>query len=337
MEQAAMSADAVLEIYGRDGQVRAVHKVAAWPLRIGRSPVCDVVIDDAHLAPQHAQIDWTDAGPQLQLLPSLNGGWLEGQALREGQAVDLPAAAQFQLGATQLRLRSSLDTLAEELPLSESERHAALPAPARRLVVLALALAWLAILGFDQWLSLNPGSPWIDYSSALLGPFMGLLAWAALCSLVTQLFRHRFPFALHMRRALIGAISLQFISVLLPALAYAFSWPLLLTLELVLTGIGFTALLWWHAVVVWPRAGRGLAVAFASLLLVSTGLTVAKRMDQQHWLGPAYMSQLPPPALRMVSPKPVKALIDELRPLEAQLARQARKDEDSASDEPDAD
>ena len=333
MDHAPVIADAVVEIYGRDGQVRAVHKVRAWPLRIGRSPSCDVVIDDPHMAAVHAILDWTDAGPQLQLLPSLNGGWLTGKSMVPGELTTLPAAALFQLGATTLRVRSSLDTLADELPLNVSDLSLRAQTLGQHALVPALALLWLGLLWFDQWLSLNPGSPWIDYSAALLGPFMGLLGWAALCSLVTQLFRHRFPFALHMRRALIGALGLHVSSILLPLLAYAFSWPRLLAVDVVLMGVGLTALLWWHAVVVWPRAGRALALAFGSLLLLSTGLTVAKRQDQQYWIGPAYMSQLPPPALRLVAPKPVDDLIDELRPLEAELAKQAHKDEDSVPEE----
>lgn len=313
---------AVIEILGRNGEVRAVHKVHAWPLTVGRSPRCDLVLDDAHLAPEHARLDWLDGQARLVLLPSLNGGRLGERRLQTGDALTLPPAEPFQLGATSLRLRSSLDPLPAELPLEQV-------GSAGRWLAPALALLWLGLLWFDQWANLNPGSRWTDYSAALLAPFGVLLCWVALCSLVTQLFRHRFPFGQHLRRALGGVTALHLSSMLLPTLAYAYSLPRLLALDAALFGIGVTALLWWHAVLIWPRAGRSLAWTFGGLLLLGTGLTVAKRQDQQYWLGPAYLSQLPPPVLRQVAPKPVDALIDALRPLEAQLATQAHRDDEA--------
>ena len=37
---------AVIEVLGRDGQVRRCHRVQAWPLAIGRSPDCELVLDE---------------------------------------------------------------------------------------------------------------------------------------------------------------------------------------------------------------------------------------------------------------------------------------------------
>ncbi|WP_144006703.1 FHA domain-containing protein, partial [Pelomonas sp. KK5] len=93
---------AVIEVLGRDGQVRSVHKIRRWPASIGRSPECDIVLDDAHMAPAHAQLQWNGAaeGPQLQLLPSLNGGWLGEHRLAAGASAALGGTALFQLGAT---------------------------------------------------------------------------------------------------------------------------------------------------------------------------------------------------------------------------------------------
>jgi pSer/pThr/pTyr-binding forkhead associated (FHA) protein len=72
---------AVVELLGRDGRPQLLQRVSTWPARIGRSPACEVVLDDPHLAAEHAVLDWTpEGGVQLRLLPSLNGGSLVGQA-----------------------------------------------------------------------------------------------------------------------------------------------------------------------------------------------------------------------------------------------------------------
>ncbi|WP_310384659.1 FHA domain-containing protein [Roseateles sp.] len=317
---------AVIEVLGRDGQVRQVQRLTHWPARIGRSPLCEVVLDDPHLAAEHASLQWGEAGASLLLMPSLNGGWMGERRLNAGDTAALGAAASFQLGASQLRWRSNAGALAPEQPLQQHQQRAAKVGSAW---VPALLVLWLGLLWFDQWSGLNPGAPWVEYSGAVLGPLVLILAWAALWSLLTQLFQHRFPFVTHLRRALIGVTGLHLVAVSLPLLAFALSWPRLLVLEALAFPCGVAALLWWHASLVWPRARRWLALAALSGLATLLVLTVARRQEQQYWLGPAYLSALPPPALRLVEPKSPQALIDALRPLEAELARQANKDNDT--------
>jgi hypothetical protein len=320
---------AVIEVVDRDGLARSVHKIQQWPARIGRSPRCEVVLDDGHLAAEHAELEWGDDGARLVLLPSLNGGWLGERRLQTGEAVALDGIALFQLGATQLRWRSAGAALAPEQPL---ERHQLrnVVTGAGRVWLPLLLLGWLALLAFEQWTGLNPGARLIDYSAAVLGPLAAVLGWAALWSLVTQLFRHRFPFSVHLRRVLVWMIVMQLLGALLPLLAYAFSWGRLMVLDDLLVPVGSALLLWWHASLVWPRARRALTLGLSLVLLLGLGLNVARRQEQQHWFGPNYLSALPPPVLRLAKPKPPAALIDELRPLQAELARQAKKDNEQA-------
>jgi hypothetical protein len=323
------SLQAVIEVLDRDGHVRAVHKVQQWPTRIGRSPGCDVVLDDGHVAAEHAELLLNDEGqPALRLLPSLNGGWLADRRLQGGDEAALRGPALFQLGSTQLRWRTAADAMAAELPMlahqqRRPKRHASwLP---------VLLLLFVAMLGGEQWLSLNPGSLWVEYAGAVLTPVGIVLAWAAVWALVTQLFQHRFPFATHLRRVLVGITAIQLMSWTLGLLAFSLSLPLLVAMDALIVPAAAAALLWWHASLVWPRAKRTLALVLAGLVIGGLLLTAARRQEQQHWFGPSYISVLAPPALRLAAPKPVDALIDELRPLQAELARQAAKDNDQPS------
>ena len=284
MMSATLNTTAVIEVLGRDGHVRTAHKVQRWPTRIGRSPSCELVLDDGHLAAEHAELRLTaNGGPALHLLPSLNGGWLGERRLQPGDEAALVGPVLFQLGSTQLRWRSAADALAAELPL-QAHQQRAVKRPAYWLP--ALLLLFVLLQAGEQWLSLNPGSPWVDYVSPVLGPLAVVLAWAAIWALVTQLFQHRFPFSVHLRRVLVGISSLQLLGWSLGLLAFAFSWPRLMVLESMLVPIGGVALLWWHSSLVWPRAKRTLALVLGGLLIGGLVLTAARRQAQQHWFGP---------------------------------------------------
>jgi hypothetical protein len=101
-----------------------------------------------------------------------------------------------------------------------------------------------------------------------------------------------------------------------------------MVLESLATPVGAAALIAWHARLVWPGARRTLNVGITALLLLGLGLQIGSRQEQQYVFGPPYLASLPPPALRVASPQPPEALIESLKPLKAELARQARKDND---------
>jgi len=318
---------AVVELLGRDGRAAQVQRVTRWPARIGRSPTCDIVLDDPHLAAEHAELHLdADGRARLRLLDSRNGGQIGKRRLASGEEALLPGGGAFQLAGSALRLRTSADRLApEHLLIADQARHWAL-----------LPLLLAALLGFqwlDRWTAVDPDARWVDYASSLLGPLAVLLAWAGLWSLASQIFRHRFPFTAHLRGALVAGVATQVLDWGLPALAYAFSWPRLLALESLSTPVAMAALVAWHAHLVWPGAQRVLNAGIAALLLLGLGLQVASRQEQQYIFGPPYLASLAPPALRVAAPQPPEALIDALRPLQAELAKQARKDNEGVADD----
>ncbi|MGN7872385.1 FHA domain-containing protein [Roseateles sp. 22389] len=328
--------DAVIEIVDRDGHCRETHKVRAWPLRIGRSPDCDLVLADPHLAGAHALLHWDDAGtdaapaasgPVLELLPSHNGGWLDGHRIAAGSRAAWPSSALLQLGTTRLRLRTSLDPLPAEKPMNRADepvRRDARPSWA----LPTLLAVWALLLWGSNWAANDGSATWVDTVSALLAPVGVALIWAALWALVTQLFRHWFAFGAHLWRALVATVAMQLFDLLLPLLAYMFNLPRLLALETLVMSVGAALLLWWHATVVWPRASRRLAVGIGAMCVVGLVLTVGRRTEQQYWLGPNYMATLPPPALRVATPQPVDSFIDGMARLEAPLLKQAEKRND---------
>ena len=328
----------IIEILDREGQVRAVFKptpdVEGATVRIGRSPACDIVLDDTHVAGEHAELRMTEQGIELVLLPSLNGGWIGEKRLVTGEAAALGAEAHFQLGATHLRWRSVDAPLTPEVPLAQHQHRTV---PRSLWWGPALILLWLGLTSLDRWLASDPGGKLIDYAWPLLGPLAAVLAWAAVWALVTQLFQHRFPFGKHLRRVVVWLCVMEGIDYLLPGLAYAFSLPRLSALSELIMPVAATFLIWWHASLVWPRAARSMAVAMVVLLALGLGLRMAQRTDEQHLFGPRYMSALPPPALRMVKPVPPEKLLEEMREMRGPLDKMAKKDSDAAAGPEDED
>lgn len=326
---AAAPVAAVVELLGRDGRAVLVQRVTQWPARIGRSPACDIVLDDGHLAAEHAELVATpEGGVRLRLLESRNGGSVAGRRLAAGEEAELPAGGAFQLASSSLRLRRASDALApEQLLIVQPTRHWAL--------VPALLLALLFFQWVDRWSALDPDSRWIDYASPLLAPLAFVLGWAGLWSLASQIFQHRFPFTTHLRRALLVLVVLQVLEWVLPAVAYAFSWPRLMVLEALATPVAVAALVCWHARLVWPGARRTLNIGIAAMLLLGLGLQVASRQEQQYVFGPPYLATLPPPVLRLAPTESPEALIESLKPLKAELARQAHKDNEGADEDTD--
>lgn len=318
---------AVVELLGRDGRASLVQRVTGWPVRIGRSPACDIVLDDGHLAPEHAELHRDANGAvRLKLLPSRNGGQVGRQRLAAGDEAPLPTGGVFQLAGCTLRLRTAADPLpAEHLLIVDKTRHWAL--------VPLLLLSMLFFQWVDRWSAVDPDARWVDYATPLLGPLAMVLGWAGLWSLASQLFQHRFPFTTHLRRALVVLVALQVLEWVLPVIAYSLSWPRLMVIESLSTSVAGAILVAWHARLVWPGARRILGGGLAVLLLLGLGLQVGNRQEQQYVFGPPYLATLPPPALRLASPQPPETLIESLKPLKAELARQARKDNEGAGDD----
>lgn len=340
---------AVIEVVDRDGHCRETHKVRSWPVRIGRSPDCDLVLADPHLAGAHALLHWDrgepaaersdesqdplasppSGGPVLELLPSHNGGWLDGRKLAAGSRAEWTSAALLQIGTTRLRLRTSLDTLPAEKPLNRDDEPVKRDARPGWALPALLGL-WVLILWGSNWAANDGSSTWVDTVSALLAPIGVALIWSALWALVTQLFRHWFAFGAHLWRALVATVAMQLLDLLVPLAAYMFNLPRLQALETLVMSVGAALLLWWHATVVWPRASRRLAVGIGAMCIVGLVLTVGRRTEQQYWLGPSYMATLPPPSLRVARPQPVDSFIDGMAKLEAPLLRQAEKRNDQS-------
>lgn len=291
---------------------------APLPLRLGRALQCDIVLDDPHLAAEHALLQVDAQGASLSLLPSLNGAVQGRRHWRAGEQLAWPSEGLLQLGHTRLRLRHAAAPLAPEKPMLHAPRW---------LGLLLLAALLFVLTAWDTWLGQDPGAPWMAYLAPVLGIGAVLVGWAALWALLNQLFQRRFPFALHLRKVMLFLLALLGCTELLPALAFIASAPWLLVPAKLLPILGGVALVYWHAREVWPRARRllGMVLLGGTLLWLVNGWT---RQDalQHRWREP-YLSTLLPPGLRAAPLRSVDALLTDAAALREALKEKAGQDE----------
>lgn len=320
---------ALVDVLDADGHTRHSHSVRAGPdgqarLRIGRALDADLVLDDPHLAAHHAELH-LDAQPEgrLHLLPSRNGARQGRQHHAAGAQLAWAHGADLHLGHTRLRLRHAAGALAPELA------HQA-PAPASHWGTWAplapLCVVLLLLMLGEAWLSAAPDASWTTLAWPTLGIGLAVAAWAGAWALVNQLFHRRFPFAQHLRLAVVALLVLAAVDYATAAVAYAFSWPALLVLEHwagVLIGL-FT--LWCHGRVVWPTHGRGTALMLLGGLAIFVAMGWQSKAQQQHRWQPLYNAALPPPALRVAPLRTPDALLQDAAALREELARKAKLD-----------
>ena len=169
---------ALIELLGRDGRVQHTVDVMRWPVTLGRSLANTVVLDDPHVAAQHASLMPDDQGRLcLQAGDSLNGVHLVMAAPRRRRQ-HLPAGARLllpgpgtvlQLGGQRLRLRLPADAIEAERPLAGTVRAG--PSLA------AVALLWFVVQALQRWIDLDPGADFTQWLPWVLGLPIGLAVW----------------------------------------------------------------------------------------------------------------------------------------------------------------
>jgi hypothetical protein len=327
---------ALIDRLDRDGHVLHSTPVYRWPFSIGRALDADLVLDDPHVAPRHAELTAQGGAVQLHLGETINGAMVGTRHVQSGEQIALATAQAWRVGDTRLRVRLASDPLAPELPLA---RHLALSAttPAVGLwrgVLLWLALALVAMLG-QQWLDNDPGTPASTYLSTTLAMVMGVSVWAMLWALGSKLFQGRLDYLVHLRLALRYSLVYLLVAAVLPVLAFVTGWAFLSRITDAAGMLVMGALIWAHLSQILPGHRRGLSISLASLFVCAVGLNVwLNEQRTGRVFSELYVTALPPPAWRLAPTQPTSALIDDARALKHRLDHQAHEDEDD--DVPDA-
>jgi hypothetical protein len=339
-----METIALIEWLDAEGQVRLVHRVHQWPVRVGRALDNDLVVDDPHVAAHHFTLQADEAAIEVANVPgqtphpvplslmvgsTINGVTRVSGDLRRhaqaGETLAVTGGQVLQCGGVNLRLRLPGEVLAPEVMLPPMRLHQPWLMP-------LLALLWLALLVVTQWIETQPGTAWLDAFIPVLAAPLVLVLWAAFWALLSKLFRGHFAFALHLRMALPWVLGLSLLEPLLHHAAFALSWPALSRVSTWLEVAGLCTLVWQHLATVLPKRRMHMAWACAlgfSLVSLYTGYSHQKK--QQRWFSQLYSSTISLPAMRLVPAVPVEAYVQTLQSLEGELSATAAKKDDEGS------
>jgi hypothetical protein len=350
---------ALIERLDDHGQVLQLHRVHHWPQKIGRALDNDLLIDDPHVAAHHAvlaphrQIDDTMASvdatgpaaphrspggePTLELAvgDTLNGVSLvpkkrQQKALhaRSGQTLALKSGSEFQVGGVTLRLRLPGELLAPEQVLQATRTPAAWLVP-------TLAVVGVAGLAVDQWTQNDPGTPWLEILSPVLGGPFVLLLWCTTWALFSKLFRGQFALGTHLRIALPWVVGLMVLVPLLHQASFALSLPSLSRIVPLLEAAAGCALVWQHLSAIVPKRRWHLAATTAlGFVTVATYMGYNHQKSENRWFEQLYATTISLPALRMASTVSVESFVGRLRPVEDALGKLVVESEgDDAVDE----
>lgn len=323
----------LLELLERDGSVRQSIPVTHWPVSIGRDVQCDLVLDDVHVAPRHALIDWQaaeqpeDAGQaQLQLLDSLNGAVLASGPMAGGQRVSLVSGQEWQMGHTRLRLRLAGVSLPPEQALVVS--HAA-----RWWAIVLVLLGSLLQAAFQVYISSVPDEFWTAFLPSAFGVLTTVAIWAAVWAFATKLFQRRLVFWQHVWLASSAWLGGWLVVSSLHLLAYSLSWAWLGAADSLVYAVVGAMLVNAHLQIVQPlkrRASRWVAGAICVLLLASTwGMTWYRHQRLNPEL---FMTTLLPPSLRLASGASVDDFLQRQANLQAALDKKAKEPVDGVED-----
>ncbi|MEW5720814.1 MAG: FHA domain-containing protein, partial [Chloroflexota bacterium] len=92
------------------GQVR-IYGVTKEQLTLGRSAVCDIVLDDPGASRQHARLGHTETGFTIEDLGSTNGTWVKGESITRAP---LQIGETVRIANSTLRLQQAASQVVDE-------------------------------------------------------------------------------------------------------------------------------------------------------------------------------------------------------------------------------
>jgi pSer/pThr/pTyr-binding forkhead associated (FHA) protein len=316
---------ALLEVIDRDGHVRQVWPIHAWPARIGRALDNDVVLTDPHVAPHHFSLDLNEAGElALETGDTINGVSVGLHRIPAGSRRVIPhdsAAIDFGAGRSRLRLRLPEAPLAPELPLAGVAVH-------NLRIVPSLGIGALLLVGivFNSYLDSDPDTFSRAAGNALLAALSAAAIWCGAWALLSKTITRQSHFSWHLRVFMLAGLTLLGLAAVPGLLAFSLSWPWLTDFSFIATyAVGATAL-YFHLLAVEPARPRLLRWVVATGAVVGVVLTLWFNLQRTSRVGEElYMSHLFPPKLRLARPLATDRFIAELAPLRALLDKKAKE------------
>lgn len=315
----------LLEVQDRNGATVARLPVTRWPVTVGRSLACDLVLDDAHVAAHHLQIDRpTGARVSARVLDTVNGVTY-GQKHRPAWAeFDWTPEQEIRLGRLRLCLRLADAPLAPEQALpSFSLRNAMVTVG-----LMGLLLVWQLTL---MWFNLPDADKFAQALPVAMAGMAGVLAiWCSLWALASKLFSGHPQFWRHVRITCATTLAEGLTSGTAHLLAFMFSWENLARFDFLISAPVLATGIYLQLTVIAPQHRRTLRLTMASILLFAVAAVLGSNWLQTGRLSTQrQLASLFPPALRVAPTVPVAQFIDDAKTLQQKLDERLKNEQSS--------
>ena len=314
----------VLEAFDRHGALQARTPFTQWPVTVGRSLDCDLVLDDPFIAPTHLRIDRQIDAPRAvsaKLHKTRNGATLNRKHYASGERFDWPEGMPLEIGRSSLSLRLADTAIVGELALPQGSWRTL----ATTVTLVALMVA--AVLG-ESWLTANNLSKYLkSLPGVLAGAIFLLGGWSSLWAVANKMFGGRMQFWLHVRIACSIYLVAQALDLAIDLTAFAFSLETLTRFGYVLLLLVLAGGIYAHLVAILPRRRVGLAWTVAAVMVLgNAALFGSLWLSQMRLSKTLYMSSLFPPSLRVAPTVPISQFLQETEALRGKLDRRLRDD-----------
>ena len=185
----------LVEVLGPHGQLRSRTRLASLPAVIGRGYGSDVLIDDPHVCPRHAELARNDRGDLvLRDLGSINGIGAHSGGARD-TSIALASGDRVQLGTVSIRILELDHPVAPATPLAAGGSiTSSILQPWRALAICAGAWLALALISYQASAESEAVVSAVQQS---VYTFVAIALWAGGWGLATRIVSHRFSVLSH--------------------------------------------------------------------------------------------------------------------------------------------
>lgn len=257
-----------------DGGVLRHEKITAFPVVVGRSPACDVIVADIYVAARQYMLRGADTAQdtwEISALDSVNPTYLNGKALTAGHWSALVSGDEITAGETVVTVYAPGHHVAEAQAMTP--QTGVWSALARMPVAALLFVLALAVTAGWSYLDIWSNEAAMTAAMSVSGVFAVIVIWASLWAVVSRLLTHRARFAAQLSLASLYIMVSLALGMVLRAVDFLLSGNLLAQAVTLVCQTGLLAVLTFFCLAAAtslsaPRRRRA-AVSFAGGLLIS--------------------------------------------------------------------
>jgi len=291
----------VVELAARGHRSAGFHRFDGQCVRIGRAYDSDLILDEIHVSPHHAELRCDDTGAWwLHDLDSSNG-LMGSRHQRLSSPVRITSGDEILLGKVHLRFYDPAHPIEEAISLGATETLLyALTSPVLALVAVLCAIALLTGI---EWQQTFKPFRWKEFLPEAIGLPMSAIVWASIWASIGRLLKHdsRFIAQIIVSFAYLTAMQLWLIATAVVAFNSG-SFVVLKTLFYGGGGLLFALLLSLNMRIATSLGSRqrayyanGVAWALVALVAVFSEYGVRERFGS-----PQYVNLMFPPITRLV-------------------------------------